>query len=98
MSTQPRVVEVVHLGERRLRIVFSDGLVRELDFSGVLRGALSVLDNDEAFARATVDTAAGTVSWPGGFDLDPDVLHGDQEPADGCGATVIKEYRLQSAG
>jgi hypothetical protein len=33
------------------------------------------------FARVSVDPEAGTVVWPNGLDLAPDVLHGDEEPA-----------------
>ncbi len=95
MAATPRVVDVEHLGGRRLCIVFSDGLVRELDFAGTLQGVLSTLDADEAFGEVSVDTVAGTISWPNGIDLDPDVLHGDHEPASGAAARVLNEYRLQ---
>jgi len=98
MGTQARVVEVEHLGERRLRIVFSDDLVRELDFDGVLTGALSGIDDDEVFGAVEVDRASGTIGWPGGYDLDPDVLHGEFEPADGRVARLVREYRLETAG
>jgi hypothetical protein len=27
----------------------------------------------------SVDTELGTVVWPNGYDLDPDVLHGDHK-------------------
>jgi hypothetical protein len=40
---------------------------------------LSMIDDDVVFATATVDGVAGTVSWPMGIDLDPDVLHGGRE-------------------
>jgi hypothetical protein len=33
------------------------------------------------FGIATVEHVAGTVSWPVGIDLDPDVLHGERESA-----------------
>lgn len=98
MTNMPRVVDVEHLGDRRLRITFSDGLVRELDLSGTLRGVLSTIDNDDAFAQVSVDETAGTVSWLDGIDLDPDVLHGDHEPANGPAAKVLREYRLQETG
>lgn len=41
LTTKPRparVVEVEYLGDHRLRLSFSDGLVRELDFSNALTG------------------------------------------------------------
>lgn len=96
MSTLARVVEVKHLGHRQLRLILSGGLVRELDFEGVLTGILSTLDDDDAFAAVSVDSAAGTVCWPGGIDLDPDVLHGDHAQASGLAVKVLKEYRLQA--
>jgi Protein of unknown function (DUF2442) len=36
---------------------------------------------DDLFAQVRVDTEIGTITWPNGADLDPDVLHGDHEPA-----------------
>lgn len=83
-----------HLGEYRLRIAFSDGLVRELDFSGVLQGeVLEPLTDPVLFAQVSVDEVAGTIVWPTGVDLDPDVLHGDHEPANGqTTPTVVAEY------
>ncbi len=95
MSTLPRITAVEHLGGRVLRLTFTDGLVRELDFNGALPGILSTIDDDDVFARATVDEVAGTVSWPVGVDLDPDVLHGDLDPASPPRARLIREYRLQ---
>ena len=95
MSMRVRVTAVGHLGGRSLRIAFSDGLVRELDFEGVLDGLLSSIDNDETFAAVTVDEVSGTVCWPGGIDLDPVVLHGDEVAASAIRPRVLREYRLQ---
>ncbi len=89
---------VEHLGERVLRVAFSDGLIRELDFAGSLPGVLSMIDHDDIFGTATVDGVAGTVCWPIGIDLDPDVLHGDREPASTPAPVTLREYRLQQAG
>lgn len=94
-----RVVAVEPLGDLRLRVRFSDQLVRELDFEGVLTGGVLEPLNDPAlFARAGVDATTGTVTWPNGVDLDPDVLHGDQEPAEGKAPTVLAEYHLRHTG
>ncbi len=95
MTTMARVVEVEHLGDRVLRVVFSDGLVRELDFAGALPGILASIDDDSVFATVDVDQIAGTVCWPNGIDLDPDVLHGDRTPASAQRVRVVREYRLQ---
>lgn len=87
------------MGTHRLRVTFSDGLVRELDFEGTLEGdVFAPLASADVFAAASVDCVAGTVCWPGGIDLDPDVLHGDYPPASGRPPAVVREYRLQHAG
>lgn len=98
MEPLVRVTAVHHLGGRLLRVVFSDGLIRELDFTCALIGVLGNLDDDTLFAAATVDATAGTVCWPGGIDLDPDVLHGDFEATSAVRPRLVREYRLQPAG
>ena len=97
MSRRARIVDVGHLGEHRLRLTFRDGLVRELDFSepaGHWGGALGPLCDPAFFGQVAVDPVSGTIAWPNGVDFDPDVLHGDHEPASGRRATVLEEYRL----
>jgi Protein of unknown function (DUF2442) len=95
MSTLARVTTVEHLGGRSLRVTFSDGLVRELDFTNRLPGVLASVDNDASFAEVTIDPVAGTLSWPIGIDLDPDVLHGDHTSTLALQPRVLREYRLQ---
>ena len=76
------VTEVEVLGHYRLRIKFSDGLVRDVDLTGELRGPVfEPLKDPVFFAQVSVDDELGTVAWPNGADLDPLVLHGDFEPA-----------------
>jgi hypothetical protein len=50
------------------------------------------------FASARLDAVAGTVCWPGGIDLDPDVLHGDHAAASEVEPRLVREYRLRQAG
>ena len=80
----------------RLRLTFTDGLVRELDFSEPASdwgGVLAPLCDPAFFGQVAVDPVSGTIAWPHGVDFDPDVLHGDYEPASGRRATVLKQYR-----
>lgn len=99
MDRPARVVAVEHLGAFQLRITFSDDLVRELDFDEVLRGGVfEELEDEAAFAQVSLDDVAGTICWPNGVDLDPDVLHGDFEPASGRAPRVLREYRLRPTG
>src|SRR5260370_30039262 len=97
MRSLPRVVDVESLGNYRLRLTFSDGLVRELDFAGVLEGEIfEPLKDPTTFSEVSVDKVAGTITWPNGVDLDPDVLHGDYEPTSGRPARVLSEHRLRA--
>jgi len=99
MNRPPRIADAEYLGDLRLRLTFSDGLVRELDFVGVLEGGvLEPLNDPAVFSQVAVDPVAGTVVWPNGVDLDPDVLHGDHAPVSGVTPTVLAEYQLRATG
>lgn len=75
-----RVNAVEPLEGFRLRLTFSDGLVREVDISDDLWGPMAEPLRDPAYFRQVrVDPELGTVVWPNEYDLDPDVLHGDYE-------------------
>jgi Protein of unknown function (DUF2442) len=55
---------------------------REVDLSDDLWGPMAEPLQDPAYFRqVSVDPELGTVVWPNGYDLDPDVLHGDYEDA-----------------
>ena len=98
MPVLARVTAVEHPGARVVRVTFSDELVRELDLTDALPGILATIDDDATFAGVTVDSVAGTICWPNGIDLDPDVLHGDQPSASMVQPHVVREYRLQQTG
>jgi hypothetical protein len=77
-----RITAVEPLDGFRLRLTFTDGLVREVDLSQDLWGMMAEPLQDPAYFRQVrVDPELGTVVWPNGYDLDPDVLHGDHEAA-----------------
>jgi hypothetical protein len=79
----PRITSVEPLRGFRLRLAFTDGLVREVDLSSDLWGQMAEpLQDPDYFRQVRVDTELGTVVWPNGYDLDPDVLHGDHEPVE----------------
>jgi hypothetical protein len=94
-----RITSAEPLGGFAVRLTFTDGLVRELDLEPMLAGpVLKRLRDARLFAQLSVDTVAGTLAWPGGIDLDPDVLHGDHEPATGQGPTLINQHHLSQTG
>jgi len=52
-----------------------------VDLSDALWGPMTEpLRDPEYFRLVRVDSELRTIVWPNGFDLDPDVLHGDYEP------------------
>ncbi len=99
MSRPARIIDVEPIGGLQLRLTFSDGLVRELDLGPMIEGRVfASLRNPTEFARVAVDKVSGTVVWPAGIDLDPDVLHGDHPPASGASPVVLREYMLRQTG
>ena len=76
----PRVCGVRHLKDYQLEISFSDGTVAELDFRRRIMGRGGVfvpLEDVEFFRQVVVDQEAGTLAWPNGVDLCPDVLYAE---------------------
>jgi hypothetical protein len=91
------VVEVRALGGYRVHLRFEDGVQGELDLGRLIRfrGVFAPLKDENEFARVQVDPELGTIAWPNGADLDPDVLYAEVSgtPIEG-GAT----NRRQSSG
>lgn len=71
------VVEVRHRGGHRLFLRFEDGTVGEIDLAGRLRfeGVFAPLRDERSFAEVVLNPELGTICWPTGADLDPDVLY-----------------------
>ena len=81
-----RVTRVEPLEPHWLRVWFEDGSIHEVDVSGFLERLSDVIDaysTLERFAQVRVEERFGSIEWPGGLDIDPDVLHGDFAPVDG---------------
>ncbi len=85
MSTQTaRIISVEPLHGFVLKLRFDDGTERELDLESELWGPVfePLRTNPDLFRQVRIDEQLGTVVWPNGADMDPDVLHGDFEPAE----------------
>lgn len=66
-----------------VRVVFSDGEVRDVDIEPLLDGPIFQPLRDPAFfEQVAVDEYSESLFWPNGADLDPDVLYGAAQPAD----------------
>lgn len=76
-SARPKdIVEVRHLGGHRLYLRFEDGAAGEVDLAPVLQftGVFAPLSDPAYFGKVRVDPDAGSIVWPNGADLCPDVL------------------------
>jgi hypothetical protein len=79
-----RIVAVEPLDDFVLRLSFDDGTERQIDLERELWGPMfePLRADPELFRQVRVDEQLGTIIWPNGADMDPDVLHGDVEPAE----------------
>ncbi len=78
-----RIREAKPLDHRRVQLTLTDGRVIERDLVPMLVGPVfaGIRDNEAAFREMRVD--GGTLVWPNGADLCPDVLiWGGLPPAD----------------
>ena len=87
----PSVVGAAVIRPHVMRLLFSDGVVRDIQYiRGEGRGSmLEPLEDPAYFALVSVDRDARTVVWPNGLDLAPEVLHGDYEPNNELGFTDV---------
>lgn len=71
------VVGVKPLDGFRLHVRFEDGVEGEIELAGLIRfeGVFAPLLDSARFSEVRVHPEIGTVCWPNGADLDPDVLY-----------------------
>ena len=66
-----------------LLLGFTNGERKVIDVEWLLRGPIFDLirEDPEFFRTVRVDEECGTIVWPNGADIDPDVLYGSHLPA-----------------
>jgi hypothetical protein len=71
------IVEASVVEGYRVRLRFEDGVSGELDLSEIIHfeGVFEPLRDPTVFAMLYVAHELGTICWPNGVDLDPDVLY-----------------------
>ncbi len=76
-----RIRRVEPLQGYTVRLEFTNGTSREVDLERYLHGPIfqPVRDNPEMFRAVYVE--GGTIAWPNGADIDPDVLYHGLTPA-----------------
>ena len=89
------VTQAHPLSGRRLKVTFSDGTTAVLEMDRVLKrgygGVFAPLLDEAFFAKVRVDSELGTIVWPNGADVCPDVLysHATAEPVIVNGQRVL---------
>ena len=65
-----------------VHVKFTDGSERVIDLDPYLRGPIfePVRSNRSVFEAVRVDPQLGTIVWPNGADIDPDVLFAGGAP------------------
>ncbi|MFW6161860.1 MAG: DUF2442 domain-containing protein [Planctomycetota bacterium] len=74
----PRVKAVRHVRDYILEVTFTDGVRGTIDFRERVvgrGGVFAPLEDIRFFGQVEVDPEAGTLVWPNGVDLCPDVLY-----------------------
>ena len=74
----PRISGVRVLGRYLVSLTFTDGSEGTVDLARWIQGrtgVFSALQDPAYFSRVSVHPEAGTIVWPNGADLDPDVLY-----------------------
>jgi hypothetical protein len=89
------IVAVEPLDGYRLKLRFEDGAEGLVDVKQMVSftGVFAPLSDPKEFASVKVNTELGTICWPCGADLDPDVLYAlvTGEPIPNYEATVESE-------
>lgn len=76
-----RVRKATPLEGFKMLLEFEDRTQKEIDLEPFLRGPIfEPIRNDPALFR-DVRIEGGTIAWPNGADIDPDVLYYDLRPA-----------------
>lgn len=71
------VVAVEVLGHYSLRLAFDDGVIGDVDLSHLREwdGVFTPLHDSATFSQVRVDPEIGTITWPNGVDLAPEMLY-----------------------
>ncbi len=71
------IVKVKPLKDFHMHLEFEDGAKGEVDIRKLIkfRGVFEPLKDESFFANVKVNPEWGTIFWPNGADLDPDVLY-----------------------
>jgi hypothetical protein len=96
---RPRITTVSPEGDFRLHLAFSDGSSGTVDLQDQIvgrGGVFEALERADVFRQVRADRESGTIVWPNGVDLDPDVLYSlaTGRPLPGSSSQLVEEPPL----
>ena len=72
------VTDVIPIENRTLQLTFADGLQAVINMDEIIQsytGVFTKLQEDDYFRQVRVSSDLGTIVWPNGADVCPDVLY-----------------------
>ena len=72
------VTDVIPIENRTLQLTFADGLQAVINMDDIIQsytGVFTKLQDDDYFRQVCVSSDLGTIVWPNGADVCPDVLY-----------------------
>jgi hypothetical protein len=81
LGPRVRVRAVTPLGGFRALVAFENNTQREIDLEPYLHGPVFEPIRNEPAVFRSMTIAGGTIAWPNGADIDPDVLYYGLKPA-----------------
>ena len=78
LPNYPHIIGVEVRSHFVVALTFSDGSHGVVDLGPSMRGRgnmFAPMQDPDYFAQVFVDRESGTIAWPNGVDLDPDVLY-----------------------
>jgi hypothetical protein len=70
------VTSVTYLEDYKLRLLFNDGVAKEVDLRDELYGEVfEPLKDVELFKQVTINSDTNTIEWPNGADFAPEFLY-----------------------
>lgn len=87
------VIDASIVSEYRVALTFEDGELREIDLRELLSftGMFEPLEDPDYFAKLRVEPDVGTIVWPNGADVCPDVLYEKSRPLGQITASAERE-------
>jgi hypothetical protein len=76
-----KIIEAEPQQNFKMLLTFENGERKVVDLEPLLHGPVfePILENPSLFQDVTIE--GGTITWPNGADIDPDVLYYDLKPA-----------------